>query len=311
MPKPAVASIINFCTNEARFLSSCIEQCRFFSRQIIIPVCDHFHDGTPENRALLEEIYRFFPDCLFVEFPFVPRAIASRVFRKISPAHFWHSASRALGCQFLDEDIERVLFLDADEVPEGKRFLAWLKESDYAQHTAFKLANYWYFREPRYRADQWEDSIVLARKRSLDLSILLHDEERNAIYDLLPHPKRRRVVGEGCQPMFHHFSWVRTKDEMLRKTEKWGHRNDRDWKSLIEAEFAAPFLGKDFIHGYSYKECPPPFEISMGEVSFSKEGYGRPQTRRLTEGDFLDLLELPRERAWKNFFTFGRKPFGS
>lgn len=306
MLKPPVASVINFCTNEARFLRACIEECRLFSRQIVIPVCDRFHDGTPENRSLLCEIYRTFPDCFFVEYPFVRDGISPSFFCKISPEHFWHSASRAIGCQFLSEEIERVLFLDADEVPEGKRFLTWLEESDYAQHTVLKLANYWYFREPCFRADQWEDSIVLARRRSLDLPILLHDEERNAIYDLLPPPKRRRVVGSDRQPIFHHFSWVRTKEEMLRKTEKWGHRNDRDWKNLIETEFASPFSGKDFIHGYSYQERPPLFNISLGETSFSPEISARPKVRHLTEEELFERLELPRERMWKKFFTFGR-----
>ncbi len=307
MVKPPVASIINFCTNEARFLRACIEECRHFSRQILIPVCTHFHDGTMENYALLDQIYRAFPDCQFIEFPFVPNEISPKVFRKISPAHFWHSASRAVACQFLSDEIERVLFLDADEVPEGKRFLAWLDESDYAQHTVLKLANYWYFREPRYRADQLEDSIVFARRGSLDLPVLLHEEERNAIYDLLPHPKKRKVVGLDRKPMFHHFSWVRTKEEMLRKTEKWGHRDDRDWKSLIEIEFAGAFSGKAFIHGYSYQECKPPFEISMGEVVFLPERAG--QISRLTQSELFSLLELPRKRGWKKFFTFPRNFF--
>lgn len=309
MTKPPVATVINFCTNEARFLRACIEECRIFSKEILIPVCDHFHDGAKENRLLLEQIYRSFPDCRFIEYPFIPNGISAKVFRKISPAHFWHSASRALACQFLSEEIERVLFLDADEVPEGEKFLAWLNENGHAQHTVQKLANYWYFREPVYRADDWEDSIVLAERGSLALSILLHEEERNAIYDLLPNPKQRRVVGGDRQPMFHHFSWVRTKEEMLRKTEKWGHRNDRDWKSLIEAEFAAPFSGRDFIHGYRYLECSPPFKLTLEETPVFPEVSANEQLVRLTEGDFFAFLELPRERGWKKFLSLVEKAF--
>jgi len=195
-----------------------------------------------------------------------------------------------------------VLFLDADEVAEGKKFLEWLKESDQSQYTVLKMSNYWYFREPRFRADRWEDSIVLARRGSLDLPVLLHDAERNAIYDLLPHPKRRAVTGSDRRPMFHHFSWVRTKEEMLRKTEKWGHRHDRDWKSLIDKEFSGPFSGSDFIHGYAYTECPPPFSISLEEVSFSPNPSQEPQVRRLSEREFLDLLELPWAGVWKKLF---------
>ena len=304
MQKTAVASIINFCTNEARFLPACIEQCRHFSSQIIIPVCDHFFDGAPENRNLLNEIYASFPDCQFIEYPFAPRQIPPKVFSKIAPEHFWHSASRALGYRFVNEGIDRVLFLDADEVPDGKKFSQWLDESDFAQHPVLKLSNYWYFREPHFRADQWEDSIVFAHIGSLELSAILHEEERNAIYDLLPNPKRRKVVGIDGQPMFHHFSWVRTKDEMIQKIEKWGHRDDRDWKGLVEEEFSSPFKGKDFIHGYSFKECSAPFGITMEKITLEPVAGKNAKVHRVNEKELLDLLGLKRQKRWKNFFNF-------
>lgn len=50
----------------------------------------------------------------------------------------------------------------------------------------------------------------------------------------------------------NHFSWVRSKQEMLLKVKNWGHNNDRDWLSLIEEEFSRDFNGIDFVHGYSY-----------------------------------------------------------
>ncbi len=292
MKKPLVASIINFCSNEARFLPACIEQCRVFSSQIIIPVCDHFFDGAPENRLLLNKIYASYPDCEFVEYPFAPHKIPSKVFKRIAPEHFWHSASRALGFQFVRDEIACVLFLDADEVAEGNRFSHWLEESDCREHAVLKLSNYWYFREPRFRADQWEDSIIFARKDALKLSAILHVEERNAIYDHLPHPKKRQVVGSDGQPLFHHFSWVRTKEEMIQKIEKWGHRDDRDWKGLVEKEFSEPFKGKDFIHGYSFTECALPFEISMNKMTFEPEANVEGKVHRLRAEDLPHLLGL-------------------
>ena len=234
--KPRIATVINFCTNEARFLQACVEQSLVFSHQVIIPICDHFFDATPENRALLEQIYAAFPECLFIEYPFVPEKVPKRVFRKIDPAHFWHSASRSIAKSYLDEEIEQVLFLDADEVPDGAKVLEWTQMSDYSQYTVQRMKNYWYFREPRYRAKSFEDSPVLVQRRSLDFSILLHEGERNAITDLLPGPKRRFVSGLSGEPMFHHFSWVRTQEEMLKKIKSWGHCHDRDWKTLVEQD---------------------------------------------------------------------------
>lgn len=296
MSKPTVATIINFCTNEARFLKACIEQCRFFSDQIIIALSDHFHDGSLENRSLLETIYAAFPDCLFVEYPFAEKRIPKRVFRTISRDHFWHSVSRAIGAQFIKPEIEWVLFLDADEIPEGENVLGFLKEK--LSCNVYKFANYWYFREPSFRAEQWEDSIVFAKSSELSLSVLLKDEERNAIFDLLPGPKRRKTLGENGWPMFHHFSWVRTKEEMLGKVRKWGHRSERNWEALVEKEFAEPFSGKDFLHGYRYQTLPPRFDLSMGQIQFQR-AKSPMSVCRLSEEDLLDCLRLRPFWRWK------------
>ncbi len=302
MQKP-IATIINFCTIEARFLKACIEQCRLFSRQIIIPVCDHFFNGQPENRALLEQIYTAFPDCLFIEYPLVSQRSLKRVLRQVTPSHFWHCASRLIGTRFLQPDIEMILFLDADELPNGKKFLEWLNVSDSAQHIVLKLANYWYFREPIYQSLHWEDSVVLARKHPLIPEILLHESERDAIYELLPGPKRRAITGSDGQPMFHHFSWVRTKEEMMKKVRAWGHREDRDWEELVEKEFAAPFSGKDFVHAYSFRECSPLFEISVNGLRFLPDSSRAPQVSRLTERDFINHLGI-KMNWWRKIFSF-------
>ncbi|MCC6127866.1 MAG: hypothetical protein IT584_01525 [Chlamydiae bacterium] len=226
---------------------------RHFARQILISVCDHFFDGTPENLELLDQIYRSFPDCTFIQYPFAPQKIPKRLFKDISIEHFWHSLSRLVAAQSLESSIETVLFLDADEVPDGKRFQGWLADSDYRKHIALRLANYWYFREPRYQATSWENSVLLVQRRALENSLLLQDRERDAIYDELPGPKRSHVTDANGEPMFHHFSWVRTKEEMLKKITSWGHRADKDWASLVEKEFLGPFSGKDFVHGFFLK----------------------------------------------------------
>lgn len=298
MQKPPIATIINFCTIEARFLKPCIEQCRHFSRQIIIPVCDHFFNGVNENHELLSRIYSSFPDCQFIEYPWMPNEMPQRIVGQMTPDHFWHNVSRMVGSQFLNDDIDMVLFLDADELPDGKKFSEWLDASDYAQHSVLKMANYWYFREPRFQSLHWEDSVVLAQKSRLDPDVLLHETERDAIYDFLPGPKRRSVTGPDGKPMFHHFSWVRTKDEMMKKVLSWGHRGDRNWGQLVENEFSAPFSGKDFVHGYYFQECRPLFEIDMERFDFSPDGNSHPQITQLTKQELIRHLDRP--KGWLN-----------
>lgn len=299
MKKHPICTIVNFCSNDSRFIKATLEQAALFSQQIIVPVCDHFFDGTPENRPLLEQIYAAFPDCLFIEYPFIPQKIPKKIWKKVDPAHFWHSFSRLIGYSFLDEEIENVLFLDADEVPDGKRFAEWLDCSDYMHHTALKLANYWYFREPTNQALRFEDSIVLVQKRALQSEILLNQQERDAIYNLLPGPKRRNVTGPDGSPMFHHYSWVRTQEEMLKKVRAWGHKKDRDWVSLVNEEFSSPFKGTDFVHGYSYKSVEPPFDIQLKETSFVPKG--PPKVQRLPSNSVLGLIKM--KKIW-NFLDF-------
>ncbi len=299
MKKHPISTIVNFCSNESRFIRATLEQAMLFSRQVIIPVCDHFFDGTPENRTHLDQIYAAFPECLFVEYPFIPQKIPKKIWKKIDKAHFWPSLSRLIGYSFLDEEAELVLFLDADEVPDGARFINWLDCSDYMLHTALKLANYWYFREPCNQALHYEDSIVLVQKKALESEILLHREERDAIYNNLPGPKRRNVTGPDGSPMFHHYSWVRTHEEMLKKVGSWSHREDRDWASLVNQEFTAPFRGTDFIHGYSYKSVKPFFNFSFDPPQFERKG--APQVKRLTHDEMLSLVKI--KKIW-NFLDF-------
>jgi hypothetical protein len=298
MQKQPIAAVINFCSNESRFIGSCIEEARKFAKQIIVPVCDHFFDGIAENRALLEQVYRAYPDCLFLEYPFIPSEIPRRIFKDVSPAHFWHSCSRLIGASFLNIGIEAVLFLDADEVPDGFKFSEWLDASDYQQNTVMKLSNYWYFREPIYQALSWEDSIVLVQTRAINHDLILRQEERDAIYNLLPGPKRRHVTGPDGQPMFHHFSWVRTKDEMLKKVRSWGHKADRNWVELVEKEFSGDFQGTDFIHGYQYKTIPAPFDIRLGPAVFKPSNLDH-HVVRLTQKDLRDLLKFKKSLIWK------------
>lgn len=299
MKKHPISTIVNFCSNESRFIKATLEQALLFSQQVIVPVCDHFFDGMPENRPLLEQIYAAFPECLFVEYPYLPQKIPKSVWKKVEPAHFWHSLSRVVGFSYVDEEIETVLFLDADEVPDGRRFAEWLDCSDYRHHTALKLANYWYFRDARNQALKFEDSVVLAQKRALELEILLHQDERDAIYNLLPGPKRRHVAGSDGAPMFHHYSWVRTQEEMMQKVRAWGHKGDRDWPSLVKEEFSAPFRGTDFVHGYSYKSVEPSFEIKFECPIFPAKG--APQVKRLKNQEILKLIKL--KKFW-NFLDF-------
>ena len=242
-----LATIVNFCTNEARFIDRCLAEAQKFSSQIIVPVCDHFFDGQAEDMQLLQEIIARHPEVQFVGFAFEtsPR-----------PPWYWPSLARVVGLRHLDTDIESVLFLDADEIVDGIAMHQWLSQGQYRHCSALSLANYWYFRESHFQADVLEDSAILIQRSEISEEAIMDPMERISIYEQAQGPKQRFCKGHQGQVMVHHYSWVRSKAEMLRKVQAWSHREDRDWIALVEAEFEQDFSGTDFVHGYHFKTVP-------------------------------------------------------
>jgi hypothetical protein len=270
MKRHAIASVISFCSNDWRFFSKAIEGIRPFSQQMIVTVCDHFFDGTPENYPLLEEVYRAYPDVEFIEFAYDSKH-SYNSYSTYFPdhplwRHEWHNTGRWIAALLCDSAIEYLYFCDGDEVTEGERFLEWLDSFDYQSWDAMRFACHWYFREARYRADAQDDMCLLVKKSAISPDMWWSEHERMGIYLSIAGAKRQGVRGREGNPLVHHYSWVRTKEELLKKFSSWGHFWERDWEGLVEREFQGTFKGIDFIRGYSYMEEDPSFDPMAIEV---------------------------------------------
>lgn len=253
-----LAVLINFCSNEYPFLENCIAEAKKVSSQVIVSVCDHFFDGTPEDQSLLNGIYAEHPDIQFIQFAYAKENIYA-----FHARNYWHNLGRLLGFYFVDQTVDRVLFLDADEIVESQQMLAWLNAFPYQKYGALRLSCYWYFREAAHRAREWEDTPLLVDRKTWDGQLLMDPQERAGGYHAFAGEKMRQVVGmDGC-PMLHHYSWVRTKEQMLRKVTSWGHHQDRNWEKLVHEEFSTRFKGKDFVHGYAFDTVEPYAEIDL------------------------------------------------
>ncbi|MCB1109020.1 MAG: hypothetical protein KDK44_05120 [Chlamydiia bacterium] len=260
MKHPSIASVISFCSLDERFLPHAIEAVRPFSDQIIIALCDHRFDGTPENN---QRYFDVVTGCTLVQYTYTPnRLYGTDSFIHPNTLHYrhhWHNTSRLVGHYFVDPQVEWVLFLDADEIIDTERFteMAWEKD-------AYRLASYWYFREPSLQALTWHDSALLVRQKYVKPDILLHPKERSGMAKMLN--AHTMALGSDQKPLVHHYSWVRTKAEMLKKASCWGHGPEDNWETLIEVEMAQPFSGTDFIYGYDYQTVTPfinPFEDKL------------------------------------------------
>ncbi len=248
-PAPKITTLINYCTNDYRFIRHCIQQASAFSEEVIVPYTDFFYDGTAENTALLKKTIRENPEARFEYFPYDPSL-------NVLPQH-WVTYARVVGWKKSSSESNFILFLDADEIVDSKRFIQWRSEFPLHRMNAIKLANYYYFRETKHQSENFEDSVVLARKNLLNESMIMDFLDRESIYQNIGNPKSRMVFGHDNHPLVHHYSWVRTEEEMIKKVSSWGHSHERDWINLVKNEFAGEFTGVDFVHGYKYKTVEP------------------------------------------------------
>ncbi|MES2200409.1 MAG: hypothetical protein V4489_09640 [Chlamydiota bacterium] len=295
MENHRIATIINFCSNDYRFLSPCIREVMHFSSQILIPVCDHFFDGTLENLPLLQRAYGEHPECEFIEFNYNPDQPYGYPCTKrpgdLDWSRHWHSTARMIGYLFLKENIDYVLFIDVDEIYEGKKFKNWLDNFPYQDYSALRFLSYQYFRDPCHQSKEWFTLGVMAKKSNLTPEIILNVDERMGLYKELPEKKIMGITGPDALPMIHHYSWVRTKEQMLKKVI-WGHYWEKNWKKLIEEEFSRPFNGKDFTTKSDYHIVSP--YISCEESSSDSSLPPKEPTHKVSYQDIFrkDLLKM-------------------
>lgn len=234
-----IATIINYCSIDQRFIDRCIEQVRAFSAQIIVPVSSHLYNGKIEDEESLQEIRRRNSDVSFIRYEWEAEYAA----------RYWHNYARIVGMKLVEEDVDWVLFLDADEIVDTARFIGFMESGALDNYDSFDFLSYWYFRSAENRAIQTETQGTLVRKELV--TIFPHE---NAEREQLWQGRFWKGANYKGVPIVHHYSWVRSKEEMLAKVTSWGHKNDRNWVELVEREFSKDFDGTDFVHGYQYKQ---------------------------------------------------------
>lgn len=233
-------TVISYCTNDYRFIRSNIEQCLKFSDKVIIPICDHFLDGTSENKDILQRTYELknLGNVVFIEFEW----------NNQHPSRYWHNMSRWLGN--MESESDYVLHLDADEIVDGDLMNQYLKTGDHLSYDVVSFECYWYFREPIYQAKKTEMAGSLIKKCIWTPNIAFTEAERWAYRGT--NLKYKEHCTHLDQVISNHYSWVRTKEQMINKVKSWGHNKDKNWVELVEEEFNRDFNGTDFVHGYSY-----------------------------------------------------------
>jgi len=289
-----ISTIINYCSNDYRFIKPVIDSASEFSQQVIVPVCNSFFDGSPEDRFILNKTYKESPNATFIEFPFIMK------YKQKYGTHIPPDISRWAGVQTVKKDVDAILFLDSDELVDSNRFKSWLSTPGLDRYNGYRFLTYWYFRDINIRRKMFGRTIVMVKTSKITDSTLLTRKERLGLLRI--GNTLGRILAPDGEPMFHHFSWVRTKKEMLKKVKTWSHCNDRDWTTIVENEFSRDFNGKEFVKGQPCEYVDPPIKLTIPmnkENPISKkdiESYKGKNVIYLKSGEFSKKLS----NAFKN-----------
>lgn len=277
-----ITAIINYCTNDYMFLKPCIDGVLPFANKVIVSMCDHFLDGSPENESIIQKSVNENPKAHFLKF----------LYDKTKNARWHHNFGRRAGLFHAPENTDYFMFLDVDEIVEPTKFMLWWKEEQKNLKDAYRLACHWYFRDFKYRAKTPEDAIVLIKNGKLvSDEYIFNNNERRYMVESAPENKRMEMCTYNGEIFTHHYSWVRSKEEMQKKVQCWGHNTDRDWQSAVNLEFNEPFRGKDIIFGREYDVVRPYVNVNI-VTKYSNERSYKPKIATLIPTCGSNILNL-------------------
>ena len=256
-PPIRFSTVITFSSLDDPFIDACIDGVMSTSECVVCLAYETLFDGADERRFLDAVISRNKHKA--VAFKILPLPVGID-----SPDNsFFHNYIRRRGFEVVQASADYTMFVDGDEIADAGLLSAW-KARSRKRPASVLFSSYWYFREAIYQSTTLETAAIMvnnsvyAKRVPADNTELLnfHRHERQD-YRFDPMERVKKPV------VFHHFSWVRTKEEMLKKVKNWGHRLQEDWVSKVDAEFSHPFNGTDFVHGYRYRTVANRFNITL------------------------------------------------
>lgn len=194
-----ISVVISYCSNDEAFIQPLLNECKKFSQDIVVVSPNHFLDG--EYDINLKDLSQ----------PCVKHLIYDWESDK-DPKH-WHNHNRFLGLQASTQDY--ILFLDADEIPDGDLMKDFLNSGIHLTVPIITFECYWYFREPIYQAITTERCGVIYHRGYITEQLIYHPMERWS-FEMTQTPFIDKARHNN-QIMMHHLSWVRTKQQMLKK----------------------------------------------------------------------------------------------
>ena len=259
-----VGCVVNYCTNDYRFLKPCLDALRLMSSNIIVSVCDHLFHGEEEDRELLHRSYAEHPDVQFVEFAYDPKILygiySTKWAEDTRRIRHWHSTARYVGFYHLPKDIEYVFFIDVDEIVDGVRLLEVLEKNETSELDAMLFSSYVYLGNEKMRAVSDQNYGLMIKRALLEPELLFDAHERHGFFLGFHGKKHPCIKGLDGLPLIHHYNWVRSEQELQKKVLTWGHKFERDWLKLIKENRLQEATG------YAYTACEKIHDILQVDV---------------------------------------------
>jgi hypothetical protein len=258
--------VINYCSLESPFIGAMLSECLKATDDVVVSRANRLYDGTPENQAHFDELRRRFPTVQFVQYVVDPELdLSKQTGVRHRPTAYWHNLARWTGIR-AKRHRDWTLLLDADEIPEGLRLRQWWDAATLNADCAYKMANYWYFKRPWFRATTIEDSVLLIHDAHLSRYNVFGDLERDHTIRHSGARLLRETMGTDGRPVFHHFSWCRSRASLGHKLRTWAHRDDVfkgvDVDRLLETIFQDDGVN-DIVHRYRYETVENQFDIVL------------------------------------------------
>ncbi len=264
-----VSVIISYCSIENIFIDVCLKECLKFSDDVIVSYGSHLYNGQPEDLNHIAECQTKFPTVKFVKYQvdmsldlYKQKGVRNR------PTAYWHNLARWTGVQALSGKNDWVFVIDVDEIPEGEYVAKWLDlaRSLFNDHECYKVANYWYFKSPRFQATTLEDSVLLINRKYLTFDNIFGDNERDHLIHVSKCQLIRQVKGFGKKVLFHHFSWSKPRTALEHKIKHWAHANDIFSADRVNPDELIEYIYKDnnvndIVHGYEYNIVENKFDL--------------------------------------------------
>jgi hypothetical protein len=261
-----VSVMINYCSNERAFIDALLTQCLIFSSDIVVSYGSHLYDGAPEDLDHIAQCQSAFPTVKFVSYPVdITLDLNLRAGVNNRPTAYWHNLARWTAYQALTNK-EWAFVIDADEIPDGMLVAQWLERVFplLKKNECYKMANYWYFKDPMNRAETLEDSVLLIHAAHINKETVFGDNERDHLLRESGCKPLRRVRGRHNEVLWNHFSWCRSRKGMEHKIRNWAHSNDLFKNADVAKVVAFIFQDdnvNDVVHRYSYTKVPNKFNL--------------------------------------------------